>query len=68
MVDKKESLEKKVATREHIVTDQGNGGSFCSHCNYNLGSDPSRHYRKCPGCDYRLIEGGVYIGQGGSDF
>lgn len=66
---KDESLEEKIATREHVVTDQGNGGSYCSHCQYDLGNDPGIKYDKCPGCDYRLIEGTCKPYEfGGSDF
>jgi len=68
MIDKKEPLEEKVATREHIVTDQGNGGYYRSNCQYNLGSDPSRKYETCPGGDYKLIEGKIWINEGGQDF
>jgi len=68
MTDKKESLEERVAKREHVVTDQGNGGSYCSNCNYYLGSDPSKEFKTCPECNYKLIEGNIYINRGGSDF
>ena len=67
-MDEIKNLEEMVATREHIVTDQGNGSSYCSNCQYGLGSNPSKEYEKCPGCDYKFIEGGLYINQGGSDF
>lgn len=68
MGDEKRSLEDKVAKREHIVTDQGNGGSYCDHCNYDLGPDPSVEYERCPKCNYRLVEGSIFINSGGSDF
>lgn len=68
MVDKIEPLEERIATREHSVTDQGNGGSYCSNCYYDFGSDPSKHYETCPGCNYKIVEGGIYINRGGSDF
>jgi hypothetical protein len=66
----KKDLEKRIAYREHIVTDMGNGGAFCSHCQYDLGSDPFEiiKIKKCPGCGYTLYEGGMYINGGGSDF
>ncbi|MDI6738486.1 MAG: hypothetical protein QME12_08325 [Nanoarchaeota archaeon] len=56
----KKDLEKRIAYKEHIVTDMGNGGAFCSHCQYDLGSDPVEIYKihKCPGCGYTLYEGG----------
>lgn len=44
----------KVAKREHVVTDQGNGGSYCSNCLHNLGSDPRNKYSRCPKCGLRL--------------
>ncbi|MFH1065635.1 MAG: hypothetical protein V1734_03985 [Nanoarchaeota archaeon] len=69
-IKNKENLEKKTATREHIVTDMGNGMAYCSNCEYNLGSDPIEIYKIkiCPGCGYTLYEGGIYINRGGSDF
>jgi len=63
-----QTLEKKIAFREHLVTDMGNGGSYCSHCDYNLGPNPLIDYKECPGCGYTLIPGGIHINQGGSDF
>jgi len=68
MVDSIESLEDKIATREHIVSDQGNGASYCSNCDYNFGSDFSKKYEVCPGCDYKLVPGKIHINRGGSDF
>jgi hypothetical protein len=62
------SLEERVAFREHVVTDQGNGGSSCSNCRYDFGGGAMVSYDKCPGCGYKLLEGGVYINRGGSDF
>ncbi len=67
MNEVKQNLEEMVATREHIVTDQGNGMSYCSNCEYNLGSSALKVYEKCPECDYKLIEGGIYVNQGNSD-
>ena len=68
MEEKNKGLEK-IAFREHIVTDQGNGGSSCSNCNYDLGSDPSKNYDTCPKCGYRLMNGGIFFPNlGGSDF
>jgi len=58
----------KVARREHVVSDQGNGRSYCGHCEKDLGSDPTVHFDRCPGCNYLLIEGDVTIQRGGSDF
>ena len=63
-----EPLEKRVALRNHVVNDQGNGSSYCSHCNSDLGSNPSKQYDSCPGCGYKLVEGDLSIEQGGSDF
>ncbi len=69
MEEKKKGLEEKlIASREHIATDQGNGGSYCSNCKYNLGSDPFKLYDKCPGCHYKLQEGSIHTNKGGSDF
>lgn len=61
-------LEERVAKREHITTDQGNGNSYCSNCEYDLGSDPRVKYEECPKCKYKLVEGSVFINKGGSDF
>ena len=57
-----------IARREHVVTDQGNGGSYCSHCRYSFGSDPSKEFDACPNCQYQIVEGDISIQQGGSDF
>lgn len=72
---KKLNLEKSkskklehIAKREHIATDMGNGGSYCSNCRYDLGSEPSVNYENCPGCGFTLKEGSVYSPVGGSDF
>ncbi|MBW3015622.1 hypothetical protein KY330_04325 [Candidatus Woesearchaeota archaeon] len=56
---KDKDLEEKVAYRNHIVCDQGNGGSYCSNCQYFLGSDPSIGYDRCPNCNYKLKEGSL---------
>jgi hypothetical protein len=74
------SLEQtdRSATIESIVTDQGNGGSYCSNCNYNLteyvdqvylkrGPEDARSDPACPGCTYSLTFGSMYINWGGSD-
>lgn len=53
-----------MATREHIVTDQGNGGAYCSNC----GWDVTKHYNECPNCLQELSEGSMYISTGGSDY
>lgn len=69
MVDKKDSLEEKIATREHFCTDMGTGGSNCSNCHYDLGGDPLKEYDKCPGCNYKLIGNIIHeYNFGGSDF
>jgi len=65
---KEKGLEEKIAYREHIVTDMGNGSSYCSNCHYNFGPEASKHYESCPGCGYRIKEGSTYINWGGSDF
>jgi uncharacterized paraquat-inducible protein A len=52
------------AQRMHIVTDQGNGGAYCSQCDTTLKGDEAI----CPGCKSELEDGDLYISQGGSDF
>ena len=56
----------KVARIDSIITDQGNGGSYCSECGIAISLDPVP--KTCPGCGLPLIFGDVYINQGGSDF
>lgn len=58
-------MKDKIATRDHIVTDQGNGGCYCSNCRADLTENPSN---TCLNCGYELIEGSIFINQGGSDF
>jgi hypothetical protein len=64
-------MEEKIARREHNVTDQGNGGAYCSECHHDL----TQYYpctnptpNPCPGCGLRWVEGGLHINYGGSDF
>ena len=63
-------LEGKVAFVEHIVTDQGNGSSYCGNCGTYLGSNPLMVYKACFKCDYVLVdgEGHTFVSSGGSDF
>jgi len=56
----REDLEEKVAYRLHVVNDQGGGGPYCSDCNFWLGSDPGKSFDKCPACDCKVIDEGVY--------
>jgi len=53
-----------------IVTDMGNGGAFCSNCNYCLdGGDPLKVCPDtCPQCQETFTDSETYINQGGSDF
>lgn len=66
--------DDKIAYREHIVTDQGNGGAYCSNCHTDLTARhplykiPNLQNNHCTGCGYKIIEGGLYIQSGGSDF
>lgn len=56
------------AYREHIVTDQGNGGAYCSECLADLTSDINgKAPYPCPGCGAEYEEGGLYVNMGGSD-
>ena len=69
-MDKKEEGKlEKIAFREHLITDQGNGGSYCTNCKCDLGSDPCKNYDTCPGCGYKLVNGEIHpYSFGGSDF
>ena len=64
--------EEKVY-RLHVVTDQGNGGAYCSSCGANLSSTgflglDSPLY-PCPGCGAEWIDTDtVGYSLGGSDF
>ncbi len=70
--DKKEYAipveQRKIAYLRHIATDMGTCGSYCSHCDFDFGGDPLKHFDSCPGCNYTLKEGGMFCGSGGSDF
>lgn len=60
--------DKRSGTIESIVTDQGNGSSYCSVCQRFI--DIQRVDRlpyPCPGCGALLEFGGTYINGGGSD-
>jgi len=75
-------MPSQKATREHVVTDQGNGGAYCSNCGYDLTSKMNPDFwannsvynyflpvpNPCPGCGLEWEEGGTYINYGGSDF
>jgi hypothetical protein len=70
-----ELLTREEVYYESIVTDMGNGASYCAACNYEfdihyLSKDCEAKGKKltCPGCGKRLISGGIYINRGGSDF
>lgn len=66
----------KKATREHCVTDQGNGGAYCSNCGHSLdaphnglGMDIGSAPNPCPGCGLEWEEGSISgYSFGGSDF
>ncbi|OGZ08640.1 MAG: hypothetical protein A2942_02500 [Candidatus Lloydbacteria bacterium RIFCSPLOWO2_01_FULL_50_20] len=62
------SLYEKVAFIESVVTDQGNGGSYCSHCRHNIDIQKIGELDHCPGCKRKLIWGETSINRGGSDF
>lgn len=58
---------------ESIVTDQGNGSSYCSACEtsfdiFNLHKREGEFYPRCPGCERQLSFGGIFTSPGGSDF
>lgn len=53
---------------QHVVTDQGNGGAYCSGCLCTLGSDPSKIPDVCPKCHKAFTGSDIYVSSGGSDF
>ena len=55
---------KDFAYRQHVVTDQGNGGAYCGSCSANLDDE----YDLCPKCKLPLVEGSLGYSMGGSDF
>jgi ferredoxin len=62
--DPEGEFNKDYALREHIVCDQGCGGAYCSNCSANVTDE----YDACPKCKLPLVEGGMYVQGGGSDF
>jgi len=63
-----QNKKDEFATIESIVTDQGNGSSYCSACKapidiLKISPDP-----RCPNCYRKLTFGGIFISPGGSDF
>ncbi len=61
-----EKLLERIATRETMITDQGNGRTYCGNCSTML--DGPDNYNRCPNCDYKLISGELYVNRGGLDF
>lgn len=59
-----------MAKIEVIVTDMGNGMSYCGNCGCDLdhGNPLVEIPDKCPDCQELLETGSTYINQGGSDF
>ena len=53
---------------ESIVTDQGNGSSYCSACKASIDIQKISPDPRCPNCCRKLIFGGIFISPGGSDF
>jgi predicted Zn-ribbon and HTH transcriptional regulator len=61
--------DSSISYVQHVVTDMGNGGAFCSNCQHWLGADPFKIPDMCTKCKLKLIEcGDIYINQGGYDF
>lgn len=66
-----QARDTKTAKIEVLVTDQGNGASFCSACGTHLdGGDATRALpTTCPGCNARLtVQEEPFISAGGCDF
>lgn len=57
----------ETATIDSIVTDQGNGGSYCSGCDAPIDLDKD-DLEKCKHCGRKLVWGEVSVNEGGSDF
>jgi|SRR3989338_8366896 len=63
------SLHDKLAQIESIVTDQGNGGSFCGACGFHLVTEKIHELEHCPKCKRTLVAGGPTTSTlSGSDF
>jgi hypothetical protein len=52
-------LNKDYSIRTHVVTDMGNGGSFCNQCLYSFGGDPFIDFLICPGCKRTVVDHGI---------
>lgn len=66
-----EKFEKELAKPalfESVVTDQGNGGSYCGGCKHTLDFTAITELGYCPHCERPLVWGEVSINRGGSDF
>lgn len=50
-----------------IITDQGNGDTFCSSCHNNLDAG-TLVGSACPKCGCEFTSQDIFIQQGGSDF
>lgn len=62
-------LAPETAKVYHIVTDQGNGGAYCSACSADLGNDPGKIPDDCPRCKSHFIgDEDPWFSIGGSDF
>lgn len=53
---------------ESVVTDQGNGGSYCDGCKHTIDFTAITALGYCPHCERPLVWGEMHIPQGGSDF
>ena len=59
-----------MAIIEVLITDMGNGASYCSHCEHCLdGGDPFVVIPPCcPRCGEEFTDRRTYTNTGGSDF
>jgi hypothetical protein len=51
-----------------IVTDQGNGATYCGQCGENFDKHGVLCPKECPKCRRKVVDSNVWINQGGSDF
>jgi DNA-directed RNA polymerase subunit RPC12/RpoP len=46
-------FSERTTEARQIITDEGNGGYYCVHCEVDLGLEPPS-YENCPQCGYKI--------------